>query len=349
MRPVGSADTAEEYLDFGSRQARDSPCFQAWALGVAGDPEVLARLAELPPPKRQPNLVFAAARWHGARPGPYPSLRAVLLEDWDRVRTTVLERATQTNEVGRCATLLPVLAALPEPLALLELGCSAGLCLLPDRYSYRWADRAGRVHALDPATGGPSSVVLHCSVHGDPPLPERMPEVVWRGGLDLNPLDVRDGDAMAWLETLVWPEHEDRRTNLAAAVALARRDPPALVRGDVLRDLPELVAQVPTEATLVVFHSAVAAYLPERDRERLAAVVGGSRGHWLSNEGRTVLPQVSPPEGSAPGRGEEPAAFVLALDGRPLAWTHGHGRALWWLPGELSDRGRRRGRAPAAD
>jgi Uncharacterized protein conserved in bacteria (DUF2332) len=58
-------------------------------------------------------VVFAAARWHGAASGPYDGLRTVLLRRWDGVRTTAMSRATQTNEVGRCALVLPLLARLP--------------------------------------------------------------------------------------------------------------------------------------------------------------------------------------------------------------------------------------------
>jgi hypothetical protein len=57
-------------------------------------------------------------------------------------------RRTQTNEVGRCAVLLPALAELPEPLALLEVGASAGLNLLPDRYSYEYLHPDGAVHRV---------------------------------------------------------------------------------------------------------------------------------------------------------------------------------------------------------
>jgi hypothetical protein len=323
MKPVGEAPTVEQYRDFGERQAGDSPTFRDWALGVAGDAEVLGLLETLPPGKRQPNLVFAAARWHGAEPVGYrdpAGLRGVLLEHWDRVQETVLARATQTNEVGRCATLLPVLAGLPQPLALLEVGASAGLTLYPDRYSYRYSSGA----SLDPADG-PSPVVLECEVHGDPPLPDVIPDVAWRAGIDLNPLDVRDEDAMTWLQTLVWPEHEDRRTRLSAAVALARTDPPRLVRGDLLESLPALVEQAPPDATLVVFHSAVLAYLSPEDRARFVDVVRGLPGHWISNEGPEVVAAIEAPQPPS----DDP--FLLALDGRPVAWAHGHGRALWWI------------------
>jgi hypothetical protein len=326
--PFGTGSTADSYADFGEHQARSSDCYSAWGTAVSRDADVLARIETLPAEKRQPNLVFAAARWHGVPPGPYAGLRAALLGDWAAIRETVLTRSTQTNEVGRCATLLPLLAGLPGPLALLEVGASAGLCLYPDRYSYRYSTGV----ALDPADG-PSPVVLECAVDGDVPLPSRLPEVAWRGGIDLNPLDVRDEDAMAWLQTLVWPGHEDRRRRLAAAVELVRRDPPPLVRGDLNADLPGLLSQVPDDLTLVVFHSAVLAYLPEPERATFTRTMRSTPGHWIVNESPTVLPEVaatasaSPPSGSVVGE----VPFVLGRDGRAVAWTEGHGRGLWWL------------------
>lgn len=137
-------DVVTEYRDFAAYAAGDSPCFEEWALGVADDAAVLAWLATLPPIKRQPNLVFAAARWHGApAPAPYDDLRTVLLELEPEVRATVMARATQTNEVGRLATLVPVLGLVDGPLALVEVGASAGLCLFPDRMTTRGRPWAG--------------------------------------------------------------------------------------------------------------------------------------------------------------------------------------------------------------
>src|SRR5436190_7456516 len=98
----GSID--EKYDEFAS-YADDSPCYQAWARGVAADSEVQRWLATLPDLKQQPNLVFTAARWHGlAAPAPYDALRAALLADDGTIRAMILTRATQTNEAGRMAT-----------------------------------------------------------------------------------------------------------------------------------------------------------------------------------------------------------------------------------------------------
>lgn len=64
---------------------------------------------------------------------------------------------------------------------------------------------------FDPADGA-SAVELSCRIDSGS-IPDRLPEVVWRSGVDLNPLDVRDSTQVGWLETLVWPE--DRRAALA--------------------------------------------------------------------------------------------------------------------------------------
>ena len=311
-------DVAEQYRDFAAHAAAGySPCFEEWAIRVAEDAEVLGWLEELPRPKRQPNLVFAAARWHGVdAPGPYDALRRALLDDEGDIRRTIMERATQTNEAGRCALLLPVLAAMPQPLALLEVGAAAGLGLYPDRYSYLYGD-----HRI--GTGGP---VLDCALTGTAP-PTRLPEIVWRAGLDLNPLDVTDPEDLAWLEALVWPEQRTRRDRLRAAAAIAAADPPTLIRGDLVDDLAPLAAQAPAGATLVVFHTSVLYQVPVSRRVLFFETVRALPGHWLSVEAPDVV--------TFPGLPAPPDHAlhnVVALDGRPLAWARGHGQAMEWLP-----------------
>ncbi len=320
-------DTATVYRDF-AREAYGSPCFRDWSNAVAEDPEVLAWLQTLPEKKRQANLVFAAARWHGVpAPGRYVGLRDALLGDDGTIRATILARSTQTNEVGRLATLVPALAPLAgqRPLALLEVGASAGLCLYPDRYSYRWTlpDASTREVGEGP--------LLTCRVtSGTPPFPAAVPAVAWRSGIDLSPVDVTDDDAVRWLEFLVWPEQESRRERLRAAVEVARAEPPRIESGNLLDLLPAALDEAPDEAEAVVFHSAVIAYLVAEDRARFADLMAGlvadGRCHWVSNEGPRVLPGLVPPDVRIPfGR------FVMAVDGQPVALTHGHGNELDWL------------------
>lgn len=332
------ADVAAQYAEFAVyAAAAASPGFEQWGRAVAGDEEVLRWISSLPGIKKQPNLVFAAARFHGVlAPGPYAALREALLDDDGTIRATILDRSTQTNEAGRLATLTPVFARLSveagrRPLALVEAGASAGLCLYPDRWGYDWT-AAGRrtVRTARAAVVGPEPR-LACPVTGDLALPTTVPEIAWRGGLDLNPLDVRDEDEMAWLEILVWPEHDDRRDRLRHAIEIARADPPHLERGDIMADLPLMVADASRHGEVVVFHSAVVAYLSGEDRARfdtmMRRLVADGACRWVSNEGLNVIPSVLDGAPEPPDR----TTFALALDGRALAWSHPHGRSMRWF------------------
>ncbi|MEU4214863.1 DUF2332 domain-containing protein [Actinoplanes sp. NPDC026623] len=307
---------ARTYSDFGTREARGvSPAYERLAVAVAGDAELLALIGLLPEAKQQPNLLFAAVRLLGGPVDDPAAFHDYTVANWAAIEPQIRCRATQTNEPGRCAVLLPVLAALPGPLALLEVGASAGLCLYPDRYAYRYGE-----HRL--GTGGP---LLDCEATGLTP-PDRVPEVVWRAGLDLNPLDVTDPADLAWLDALIWPEHAHRRARLRAAAAVAAADPPHLVRGDLLDDLPALAAQAPPDATLVVFHTSVLYQVPAPRREAFAALVGTLPGHWIANESPEVVVHRDLPQPPDAG-----LRNVLALDGRPLAWTRSHGQGLAWF------------------
>lgn len=312
------ASVAQNYRDFATEAAGRSPSYEALSLAVADDAGVLGFLQALPRQKRQPNLLFAAARYLLGGSPDIVVLRGLVDRRGAELAELMLRRRTQTNEPARCATLLPTLAALPGPLALIEVGASAGLTLLPDRYSYDYAGY--RLAGTDPL-----APVLRCEPRGAVPLPDAVPEVVWRAGLDLSPLDVTNDDDMLWLSCLVWPDEGDRAETLEAAVAAARRDPPPVFAGDLLTDLPALAARAPAAATLVIFHSAVLAYVEPDDRAKFAATVRELPATWLSNEGPEVLADVPvPPFDGAP--------FLLVRDGRyPLALADGHGAWLHWL------------------
>ncbi len=349
-------DTAQWYRHFGTVDAPgSSPCYAAWSVGIAGDAEVIRRIDQWPHNKRQPLLILAAARFLGAQISPYRDFRRFLDHHWDAVSEIVLSRSTQTNEAGRCATLLPSLAQISaaegRPLALIEVGASAGLALFPDRYGYEFVDTGAGApdeSAADPAAEARTTrlvpdgaqpgtfPVLRCLTSGPVPLPAEIPRVAWRAGIDLNPLDVRDPADVAWLEALVWPEQEFRLERLRQAIAIARERPPLLVAGDLNEQLVELAGRAPADAALVVFHSAVMAYLDAGGRSRFRrtmADLAAERGcHWLSNEGHMVVVQadgssVVPEMDDARLRGR----FLLLQDGQPAAITGPHGQSLEWL------------------
>jgi hypothetical protein len=103
---------------------------------------------------------------------------------------------------------------------------------------------------------------------------------------------------------------------------------PLLVKGDLLVDLTALAAQAPKDATLVVFHSAVLAYVSDlAARMRFVDMVGDLGAVWVSNEAPNVFPAISAKTDIARGRGR----FLLAADGNPVAWTQSHGATIEWL------------------
>ena len=313
----------QRYRTFSRYEAQGvSPLYEAFSEAVASDDSAIDFLLALPREKQQPNLLLAACRWVCGVADSRERFLGNLQENAGAIRHVMLTRATQTNEPARCATLLPVLAQLPQPLALIEVGVSAGLCLYPDRYRYRY-----RYGDYSIGSSDPPAPEFHCLPNDGTPLPDRPPQVAFRAGIDLNPLDVRNRGEMDWLETLVWPEQTERLNNLRRAIALAGQDPPNLTSGDLLAALPAVAGNVPRDAHLVIFHSAVLAYVPESDRRRFVSLVGDLDATWISNEHPAVLPEI------AASLQERPPLdrFLLAVNGTPVASTGPHGQSINWL------------------
>lgn len=311
-------DVRERYDRFARAEAPGrSAVYAEWAAGVAADAELRAVLGRIPPQHRQPPLVFAVSRLLGAPVAGYPLWRAFVLAHADEIVAECARRTVQTNDPLRLAALLPALGTIDGPLALLELGVAAGLCLYPDRYSYRFLGDDGAERArLDPDSG-PSTVQLTSVVRGALP-PLRMPQVVWRAGIDLAPIDVRDAADRAWLDALIWPGEQERARRIAAAVELVAADPPRLLAGDAVQRLDELVASAPPEATLVITTPGVLVYLPWVERQALLRGIRATGAHWVT---------IDPVRLHAGWSGDE-GAFAVGVDGRQVADADPLGR--WW-------------------
>jgi hypothetical protein len=312
------------YRRFAADEARGkSPLYEALAHGVAADDAILDFLLSLPRGKRQPNLLFAAVRCVSGTPDGWREFRRSVLENSAALRALMRERSTQTNEPGRCAALLPILASLPQPLALLEVGASAGLCLLPDFYGY---DYGGRLLLAGP--GAAALPVFPCAASPATPIPQALPRIAWRAGLDLDPVDLSDADQVAWLEALVWPEQTERLARLRAAMTIARAQKPRVVQGDLRRDLARLAAEMPKDATRVIFHTAVLAYVASsEERAEFARTVQSLCDVWISNEAPRLFPDIAARADALP----PPGHFLMAVNGMPAAWADPHGAALEWI------------------
>jgi len=215
--------------------------------------------------------------------GEWDDFRSALEVRGDFLNRFVREQAVQTNEVQRCFALLPAFLALArehgaEALDLVELGPSAGLNLLWDRYAYVY--RAGR--------WGSSELLLRGVEYTPVPreVLERRPAVRQRLGIDLNPVDVTSDHGARLLHAFIWPGRVERAQRLKQAIAILRREPPTLVRGDYVELLPTVLADRDDEALTVVFQTASTGYIGRERRAELRELLedAGREGPlgWIS-------------------------------------------------------------------
>jgi hypothetical protein len=320
-----------------------SPLYEKLARRVADDSDLLVLAAHARRQQPAVNLFFGAvhylllrgpddplrmfyadlARRPNTLDDPFPIFRAFCLEHSAEITKLVSTRRVQTNEVARCALFLPafdLVAARTEeqPLSMIEVGSSAGLNLNWDRYAYDYND--GRLYG-DPA----SAVYLRCELRGDrkPHLPEKLPGVFERVGIDLQPNDIHDEDAMLWLRALVWPEQLDRAERLERAIEIARLHPLRSVRGDALELVPELLSEISRETPVVLFHSFVLNQITAEARTRFDAMLEEN------SAGRVLFDIAIEPEAWP-----SPLFLTTLRDGQvtteALATCDFHGRWMQW-------------------
>jgi hypothetical protein len=318
---------------------QDSPFYERLSKHVANDHELLTIAAHA---SREPipNVFFGAVHYLLLKGSNhelceyYPSITAQPRTDdalfrafsdfcshsREELIALVTSRLVQTNEVNRCAILAPAFSVVYEsgnrqPAALVEIGASAGLNLLWDSYRISYSDGS--------ILGDPeSNVHLQCENQGAP-LPTSRPRIADRVGIDLNPIDLHDSDERLWLRALVWPDHRQRADCLDAAVALALRSAPKLVCGDALTVLPGILANVPRQWTLCVYHSSVLYQFSSDEGDQLASLLANTsieRPVWqVSAESEEGLKLFSYREGRM-------------VDERFAAAFDAHGRWLCWEP-----------------
>jgi len=328
-----------------------SPLYAALSPRIAEDPAVLSLAAARPRRQLPVNLLFGAVHdllLAGAEhplAAFYPSVGGdrepddaypVFADFCRRFEKAIVEivsaRRVQTNEVGRCGLLLPAFSLAFErlglrPLHLIEVGSSAGLNLRFDRYHYEYTSGpSGAVRCLGPES--PVRVRTELRDGVDCPLPDRLPPVAGRVGIDIAPVDVTDDDAVRWIEALIWPDQVHRIALCRAAVALARTAPPRLIEGDGLEVVPRIVESVPAGGVPCVFHSHATCQMNDEWRQRFAARLADlGRGRDLAHISLEWL-------GDDPG---PRLCLTLCTGGEArtthLADCHHHGSWMRWLAG----------------
>ena len=328
-----------------------SPLYAAISRSLADDPELLALVAEAPPSGQQPNVLLAAVHslvlsavspsladvYDGLTPpdrGPalFRDLCLTHRADIDKILRT---RHTQTNEPGRAALLAIGLGVatdlLGDRIGLLDAGCSAGLNLLLDRYRFDYGSRG----AVGPAA---ATVEIRCELSGAAPVPNRLPTISARLGIDRSPVDLANTDDRQWLLACVWPD-TGRLARTAAAIELARQHPPTLVSGDMVTDLDAALDSFEPGLPAVVITTSSCGYLTVEQRHEFLAVLERRADRqqiaWLSVDAPGVVDAFPAPTSTGPPR---PGSCVLGLvtfetgtaTGRALALCHAHGAWLDW-------------------
>jgi hypothetical protein len=305
-----STETGRRVLDWAGDP---SPFVDALALRLCGGLHFLVRIGTAPelkalyPPAALPD---ADALWAALAP---------ILADENLPRW--LDGPPQTNEVGRSAALMSGLLVVADrfrlPLRLYELGASAGLNLILDRYGY---DLGGLT------AGDPGAAMQARPDWEGPPPPDALVRVIGRAGTDLNPGRLPEDGAR--LLAYVWPDQPERLARLEAALAIAAEDPPRIERAGAADWIEAgLMLEPEPGVARVVMHSIAFQYFDADSQKRVTARIEAAGElasetaplAWLRYEmdvgaGRHALRLRTWPGGDA-----------------LLAWVHPHGRSIHWL------------------
>jgi len=346
-----------------------SPLYSHLAGHAASDDEVAGLLTAASGEAADATLLFAAVQRvlqaepfheltnyypslggsYGPDNGTWPLFRSFVLDRADRVRSLIGSRVTQTNEVRRAALLYPAVAIAARqagaPVALLEVGTSAGLLLGMATYSYRYQTQQAGQLAAGPAR---STVGLHCALAlapgaNLPTIPKKL-AVGARIGMDTRPVDLTDEEEYAWLEACIWPDQPERLRLFGAAATAQRKSPPELVTGDAVGDLAAVAERIPADQPIVVLTSNVLWLFPEERRTAFIDELGHLAARrpvwWVSQEGyKAAMYALLPNRDDLKAPPGNPTFGVLSLvrwaDGAPhataLARTAWHGERMEWI------------------
>lgn len=281
---------SEKFINFAITECKGSShLYEYLSLKIAQDEEILELASHARKGQPVPNLLFGAVHYlllkgknHNLKDF-FPSIVDMPREDKeesftyfkdfcernkDEIIPILKSKLVQTNEVRRCAYLFPIFQYIfdivGKPLALIEIGTSAGLQLLWDKYSYSYGkneiygDKDSKVHITSEIKSDKS-----------PSLKGSIPPVSSRIGIDLNSIDLSNDEEYLWLNALIWPEHNERRELFEKAAEYVRVNPLTLIEGDGIELLPGLSKGIPKEYCVCVFHTHVANQMPKEVRNSL--------------------------------------------------------------------------------
>ena len=343
-------DLANLWRWFGETQCRGySPIYERIAEVVAANREILELFREAPPAAHMPPAPLGAVRYllldgldhplgdvyagrSDADPGPL--FVDLCRSQRDHLLAVLETRRVQTNDCGRSALIGPALTwvatQLPGPYSLVDVGTSAGINLLCDRYRLDY----GHHGFTGPAD---SSVRINCEIKGGvPPIADRLPDLAQRLGIDLSPIDLSNPADAQWLLACVWPD-TGRAERVEASIRLAQSDLPSIVTGRANEVLSGVLAGLPTDGTIILTTTWAFGYFSIEERAAFVELLRTESEHrriaWVSAEGAGTVDELTPLGGSD-SSGPDTLGAVLFERGAStphlLAQVHGHGNWIDW-------------------
>lgn len=338
---------AEQFLRFADKEAREAGCdlYEHLSHCIAADPTILEISLSTPHGQPAANMLFAAVQFllfsgvnHALQtfypnlvsaPEPvgevFPVFAAFCAEHRQRLKAIIAERSVQTNEVLRCASFFPVFSWVSQqlhhqPFHLIDVGASAGLHLLWDRYGYRYGDD----FQINPDD---TTLVLSCDLRGDkiPPVSAEFPAILSQIGIDINAIDVRNQEAMRWLRAFIFPSHSERFERFDAAVKIAQAAPPRIIDGDALVVLPELIEAFDPQDPICLLFSFSSYQMFRNGRADLIRFLTDL------SQGRRIIEVSFGHFGHAVPRLIVSNYMNGMVDERTVATAHIHGKWIEWL------------------
>jgi hypothetical protein len=278
---------SQRFKTFAEREChQSSPLYEHLAHRIADDHEILVICSACREGQPVPNLLFGSVHYllmnhssHTLRnyypsivqtPLPFiesfPHFKEFCLQNKQHLTHLLQTKLVQTNEVNRCAYLYPAFCYIYEkvkkPLALIEIGTSAGLQLAWDRYRYQY-------NQLKETYGNASSKVMISSEvkgHQLPNLHSAPPPISSRTGYDLH---INSEEDHPWLLALIWPEHSERRDLFTSASKMLKEVDIDYFEGDGVELLPHQIRKIPESDAVCIFHTHVANQIPEVSKRQL--------------------------------------------------------------------------------
>jgi hypothetical protein len=287
---MNRSTVSEKFINFSVNECKgSSDLYETLSIKIADDEEMLQLASHAREGQPVPNLFLGVVHYLLVKGSNHPlgkyyqsirnnvenndelfnCFKHFCNQKKDKIISLLQTKIVQTNEVRRCAYLYPTFGysyeQVKKPLALIEIGTSAGLQLYCDQYRYSYdnnetvfGEQCSKVHITAEIKGGNSPVI-----------PKISPPVAKRIGIDLHINDLTDEEDYLWLNALIWPEHMDRRALFEKAATYVKQNPPTLVEGDGVELLPKLVSEISADYAICVFHTHVANQMPLETKKKL--------------------------------------------------------------------------------